>query len=261
MDEILAKHRKDWFKSTFHVELDYLTHNTAFIASELTRKEKLQERNQNDKQTEIQKVEEAKRLNDEAKAKNAEGVVSNDLKYEDETKQFDVAFIYADHKYAYFLNLLFKYYDPTLVTNFSVESEHGMLASIENSRIVVPLLSSNLIFSSKCVDEFNVALARHRKSLKGQVLYPIQLMTLPQYPAHLHLVPCNVALQDMLWREMLGESGKFYAKKAFKVTEYSEESEKARKAVVQKLYTDLTRSDMLGLEAACLDIIDLLQKE
>ena len=253
IDAILAKHREEWFRKSFRVESSCLIHNTVFLASGEARKEKMQERK--DKQTDIQRAQGEEQRQTEAHSMGTEGAVGPVLKYESVTKQFDVAFISADYKYEYFLQLLFKYYDPTLVTNFSVKSEQDMLASIENSRIVLPLLSSNFTFSSKCVDEFNVALARHRKSTTGPVLYPIQLMALPQYPVHFHLVPCNVALQDMLWVEILFESGKFHPRNV------SEGLRLAEKQIFEELCVEMTQSDMLAIEAACLDIIALLQKE
>ena len=255
MNDVLAKHREEWFGKNFRADFGCVTHRLIPFMYDETLKEQLQQQTENDKRAVLQSGQEAQQHSAETSVKKSGEVVSGEFEktLETDTQQFDVAFISADYRYAYVSNLLLKYYAPTLKTN--LESEHCMLRSIENSRIVVPLLSSNLIFSSKCVDEFNVALARHRKSTTGPVLYAIQLMGLPEYPTYLHLVPCNIALQDKLWKGILDESGKSYP------TQVSKASELARRQARLKLNMDMAPSDMLALEAACLDIIALLRKE
>ena len=90
-------------------------------------------------------------------------------------KVYDVAFVCADYLEGTFLNSLLLQRAPHLSTNFYVDSEDAEMAALEKARMCVVFLSPRMVTVTKDVEEFNVALARHRKSSQDQqrVFYPI----------------------------------------------------------------------------------------
>ena len=114
-----------------------------------------------------------------------------------------MAIICADYSYGFFLNHLLTTRCPSITTNFKLKSDAAQLACIDTARLIVPLLSQNFVQSSKDIDEFQIGLARHRSNKGSPVLFPIQLEELPRWPTYIHLVPCAVALHDILWKIIL----------------------------------------------------------
>ena len=72
------------------------------------------------------------------------------------------------------------------------------LSSLDEARLIVPLLSPAYLSTSHLVDELNIALYRHRSSSQ-QVVLPVLVTALPYKPAYIHLIPCEFSVLDSLW--------------------------------------------------------------
>ena len=185
----MALHRFEWFRRIFKSNLGELKHKEALILSAETRNE-----------MRYKKEHSSQPVTDVIQAENGEITESSS-----HGSSFDIAFIYEREQEALFMHELLKRLAPELTTNYGLGSEQEMLTSVDMSQLVVALLSPRFIESSKCLDEFNIALARHRKETQRPVLYSVHLARLPPYPTYLHLVPCCIALEDKLWRRIQTE--------------------------------------------------------
>ncbi len=192
------------------------------------------------------------------------GTTSTDLNYHQTGSQAghgppcDVAFICSNHKYRYFLNALLKLRAPDVITNFELTNETEELHSLENAKVVIALLSPDFVHSGKVVDDLHIALARHRKTVGRPLLYPIHVMELPRWPTYFHILPCRIALYDLIWKDMAYDFDHMYSDIAFH-PELSDDINIAN----QRLYKDtkqrIIAEHQVALCAACDDIIFILQ--
>ena len=167
---------------------------------------------------------------------------------------YDIAIMCSDLSYGAFFNNLFKFKAPDLTTNFGKVSESEQLACLDSAKIIVALLSPNFINSGKHVDEYHIALARHRKSAGKPVLYSIQIQELPRWPTYFHIVPCRISVTDILWKDIIND---------YNTTATVLFPKPVRKAAGKLLnqYNDRLSSEaMLALSAAADDIIDLVKQ-
>ncbi|XP_013414543.1 uncharacterized protein LOC106176622, partial [Lingula anatina] len=82
-------------------------------------------------------------------------------------------------------------------------SASAELTAIDSAKVVVTFLSPSYLESSIQVEELQLALFRQRAAKEAHILYPIHILPLPRKPCYLHVVPCELALYDLLWRNQL----------------------------------------------------------
>ncbi len=167
---------------------------------------------------------------------------------------YDVAFVCADLPYGAFFNNLLKAKQPDLSTNFGRASEREELTSLDSARIIVALLSPNFINSGKHVDEYHVALARHRKTKGKPILYSIQVEELPKWPTYFHIVPCRISLTDVLWKEILATHN------TSTTALFPKPMRQAAARLLKEYNERLSSEAMLALSAAAEDVIFILQQ-
>ncbi len=167
---------------------------------------------------------------------------------------FDVAIMSADTSYGAFLNNLLNIKAPDLTTNFGKLSESEQLASLDSAKIIVALLSPNLINSGKHVDEYHIALARHRKTRGKPVLYSVQIQELPRWPTYFHIVPCRIAVTDTLWKEVIAQHD------VRTTALFPPPLRRAAVALLREYNARLSSEAMLALAAAADDIIDIVRQ-
>ena len=192
LKENSLENKKDQNENTNDAKNNWIANAAKIIERATSREDEKTEKKEN--QMEIQALKMVQKVREEQDKKRA--------------ADCDVAFISNDYKYLFFLNDLLKRRRPDLKTNIDIESEAAQWESLDNAELVVALLTPNFVNSGKHVDEFHVALARHRKSEDGPVLYPILISELPRWPTYFHLVPCRVACFNTVWREAIQEMGK-----------------------------------------------------
>ena len=158
----------------------------------------------------------------------------------------------SDISYGAFLNNLFKTKAPALTTNFGKGSESEQLASLDSAKIIVALLSPNFINSGKHVDEYHIALARHRKSKGKPVLYSIQIQELPRWPTYFHIVPCRIAVTDLIWRDIIDEHN------TSDTVLFPKPVRQAATMLLNEYNDRLSTEAMLALAAAADDIINII---
>ena len=167
---------------------------------------------------------------------------------------YDIAIMCSDQSYGAFLNNLFKYKAPDLTTNFGKVSESEQLACLDSTKIIVALLSPNFINSGKHVDEYHIALARHRKSTGKPILYSIQIQELPRWPTYFHIVPCRISVSDLLWKDIINEHN------TTATVLFPKPVRKAAGMLLHEYNDRLSSETMLALSAAADDIIDLVKQ-
>ncbi|CAH1799149.1 unnamed protein product [Owenia fusiformis] len=120
----------------------------------------------------------------------------------------DIVILQAQDKQACVdaLVMLLQRESPTLkISQMDYGNDHdevSLLASLDEAKMVVALLSHSFIVTERCVMAFNIALCRHR-SEKSKVLYPIQVDPLPQWPTYFRMIPTFIACHDMLWEDLI----------------------------------------------------------
>ncbi len=106
-----------------------------------------------------------------------------------------------DWKYATFLKAVFKEVAPDLVIKTPTNADKDRLTLMDKAQCVIAFLSPNYLDSPEQVEEFHIALCRHRIS-QAPVLFPVIIHPLPQKPTYFHLVPCPVNMSDSLWAKL-----------------------------------------------------------
>lgn len=167
---------------------------------------------------------------------------------------YDIAIMCSDLSYGAFLNNLFKYKAPDLTTNFGKVTESEQLACLDSAKIIVALLSPNFINSGKHVDEYHIALARHRKSTGKPILYSIQIQELPRWPTYFHIVPCRISVTDLLWKDIINDHN------TIGTVLFPKPVRKAAGKLLNEYNDRLSSEAMLALSAAADDIIDLVKQ-
>ncbi len=209
-----------------------------------------------DKLSKWEDLKDAMQTNEEQDAKQQENTEIQDEPKKDKktSKAYDIAFICANTKHGAFLNYVIKSKFPEINTNFGLVSPSEELASLDSAKIIVALLSTAFINSGKHVDEYHVALARHRKTKGKPVLYSIQIEDLPKWPTYFHLVSCRIALNDLLWVNLLPESG------ASSRMLFPKPVRTAAAKVLLEYNERLSSGAMLALSAAADDIVSILRQ-
>ncbi|XP_070564431.1 uncharacterized protein [Ptychodera flava] len=121
----------------------------------------------------------------------------------------DIAFSFAeeDRKYAKLMVAILKQFVPSLVINDTVSSDHTQLGILESATKVVCLVSPHYVESRSQIEEFHIALFRHRSTRGSTVLFPIQVTSLPRKPTYFQLIPCIVSCTTPVWKEVSIGSG------------------------------------------------------
>ena len=171
----------------------------------------------------------------------------------DLNRKYDVAFVCADPAHGYVINTLLFERAPHFSTNFNVKSEEAEFVALDNARLCVVLLSPTMASTLKDVEEFHVALARHRKSTGQPVLYPIIVKPLSQWPTYLHLVPSRISINDRFWYEMAEGRG------LESTVSLPKDVLRLMPKVKESFQTVLAAGTLLALSAATDDIISILQ--
>ena len=167
---------------------------------------------------------------------------------------YDIAFMCSDVGYGAFLNNLFKTKAPELTTNFCKVSESEQLGCLDSAKIIVALLSPNFINSGKHVDEYHIALARHRKTKGKPILYSVQIQELPKWPTYFHIVPCRIAVTDLLWKEII------YEHNTSDTVLFPKPVRQAATMLLNEYNERLSSEAMLALSAAADDIISIVKQ-
>ena len=167
---------------------------------------------------------------------------------------YDIAIMCSDQSYGAFLNNLFKCKAPDLTTNFGKVSESEQLACLDSAKIIVALLSPNFINSGKHMDEYHIALARHRKSTGKPILYSVQIQELPRWPTYFHIVPCRISVTDPLWKDIINDYN------TIDTVLFPKPVRKAAGMLLNEYNDRLSSETMLALSAAADDIIYLVKQ-
>ncbi len=207
-----------------------------------------------DKLSKWEEVKDAMQTSDQDTNEQENTEKQDEPKKDTNAKAYDIAFICANTKYGAFLNYVIKAKFPDITTNFGMVSQSEQLASLDSAKIIVALLSTAFINSGKHVDEYHVALARHRKIKGKPVLYSIQIEDLPKWPTYFHLVSCRIALNDLLWVNLLPKSG------ASSRMLFPKPIRTAAGNVLTEYNERLSSGAMLALAAAADDIISILRQ-
>ena len=94
---------------------------------------------------------------------------------------------------------------PNIKVSVPVDNKSLRLHEIDQSKLIVPLLSQAYVTSSELMEEFHTALCRHRFA-EEIVLFPIIVNELPPTPAYPQIVFSLFSLTDHVWsREFVGE--------------------------------------------------------
>ena len=228
LQQVLESYRRSFWKKTYKIKEKQLVHNSGLAkhATEFVdlypRKRTLVPRRTYMKNNQNSRNNTLKTLNEEHISENAETdfELPKEIETIDESEldkkltadqtECDIAFIYVETGPAYFVNNLLRRRSPDIKTNFKVVSDGAQWDHLDSAKLVVVFLSYEFVISQKHVEEFHVALARHRKSEDQPVLYPVLVGDLPKMPTYFRLVPCRIASYNKHWYDLMegvGDSG------------------------------------------------------
>ncbi|XP_074651161.1 uncharacterized protein LOC141905942 [Tubulanus polymorphus] len=108
----------------------------------------------------------------------------------------------SDKIYASCLRKILKFKSDELEIHFDTESEASQLSKLERAKIIVAVVSPAYFTSKREQQEFHSALCRHRAEIGKQVLYVIQMSQLLDKPSYAHLIPCDIACYDSIWKDL-----------------------------------------------------------
>ncbi|XP_071958716.1 uncharacterized protein [Antedon mediterranea] len=130
---------------------------------------------------------------------------SKRLKPANEINNIVLSFSSNDKKYAKFFYGLMKYFAPSLPVVEEAASAQEMRHLLDNATKIVTFVSPNYIESHDCIEDFNIALCRHRTE-KNPVIFPIQIHSLPKKPSYFHTVYYHVSTADAVWSSLIMQS-------------------------------------------------------
>ncbi|KAK3763175.1 hypothetical protein RRG08_035857 [Elysia crispata] len=117
----------------------------------------------------------------------------------------EVAFVYAQDclKLAAILSVLLRQHAPGLVCQMFSESASQRRALLESARMVVVIVSDQLVATQPLLEEMHSVLCRQRSNSDDTVVYLIQSGHTEVNPFYLHALPFRVSLDDEnLWRRL-----------------------------------------------------------
>ena len=117
-------------------------------------------------------------------------------------EMFDVFISYHPHdkNYADFLKCELQTLSPSISISTIGSPEKDRLSVLDESRIVVPLLSSMYTSDASCLEELNSSLSKHRWSDRITCC-PVIIDSLPLSPVYPSLCFCLFSCTDSFWLE------------------------------------------------------------
>lgn len=101
-----------------------------------------------------------------------------------------------DQKYVKFVtDMLLKTYPDLMVSNKLNNSE----TQISTAQCLLVFLSSDLLTSSKEMEELNLIISKQRSAIDSKLMYIIQIDELKNPPTYIKLLSCETCLTDEIW--------------------------------------------------------------
>ena len=124
----------------------------------------------------------------------------NELSDDTSQSSIDITLSYHqdDNQSAQYLLKQLQYLLPNANLSLPEEFSKERNAVLDESRIIVPLLSVAYIKTAECLEELNIALCKQRFS-SSLVFFPIYLKALPSTPAYLRLLWSLFSCTDKVW--------------------------------------------------------------
>ena len=248
---MMEQHRKQDFLKLYDTSGDEIKRKMAESAptTRSSPEEKENGKSNTDTPTREKEESDSKKVSE----KDAEGAYDNQTEKADSnsTEVYDIVFCGTEYQYIMTLNSLLTVRAPELkLLHFDGSQEKEQMAHVESAKLVIVFLSPNYIHSQRDVEEFHIALAKHRKMLNGAAMYVIQTAAIPKWPTYFHLVPCKIACQDPMW-QMFVKGGK----------KLPQDLPKIQKETQRKLGTSLKMETLMALSCACDDIISIMRED
>ncbi|GFS26505.1 collagen alpha-6(VI) chain [Elysia marginata] len=117
----------------------------------------------------------------------------------------DVAFVYAQDclKLAAILSVLLRQHAPGLICQMVSDSTCQRRELLESARMVVVIVSDQLVGTQPLLEELHTVLCRQRSTADDTVVYLMQSGHTEVSPFYLHALPYRVSLDDEnLWRRL-----------------------------------------------------------
>jgi len=119
--------------------------------------------------------------------------------YESNSK-YDIVLSYhkADADFAKTLGDCLKTNIPNINISLPSDDKKMRLKEFDEAKIIVPLLSNAYVTCNELIEEFQIALCRHRFE-KELILFPIIVEELPLFPVYPQIMLCFFSMEDSYW--------------------------------------------------------------
>ncbi|XP_071080878.1 uncharacterized protein [Haliotis cracherodii] len=171
--------------------------------------------------------------------------MSNEMPVDRGGQQIVFSFSHDSLRLAIILSELINQASPDTNCTFISENNKDRLHLLDQSQLVVIIVSDGYIQSAQLLEELHLSLCRQRREKPRRMMYLIEGLHLSAKPEYLHLLDYKVSITDKLWTALTTKGKR------------PDEFFTATRGGIKGSYT-CTLPERLALSKATLDILDIV---